>query len=126
MVFNAPQEFVDNFIKIEGTSLIPDSIEKVEDNGEVEKSASGEINIKNSKYFVFNEAFNPIWRFWGEHSEQPQTINFIHNSFPIHSNKETGRVVILPILTISYYIGLAISIISLIQGIFIIIKNKHI
>lgn len=117
---------VDNFIKIEGTSLIPDSIEKVEDNGEVEKSASGEINIKNSKYFVFNEAFNPIWRFWGEHSEQPQTINFIHNSFPIHSNKETGRVVILPILTISYYIGLAISIISLIQGIFIIIKNKHI
>ena len=81
-------------------------------------------NYKNARYLINNEAYNPTWRFVGIGAEEsvPISMNFIHNGFKLKGTEAVGFISINPLLNISYYLSLGISLISTIIG-FLILKR---
>ena len=52
-----------------------------------------------------------ICRYWAEESV-PISMNFIHNGFKLKGTEAVGFISINPLLNISYYLSLGISLIS--------------
>ena len=63
-VESAELYFLDHFTKIEGTSLTPEITDETE-KAIISKGLFGKTTIKNARYLINNEAYNPTWRFVG-------------------------------------------------------------
>lgn len=113
---------LDDFSKIEGTSLIPEMFHE-EEKPIINKGFLGKLNINKARYLINNEAYNPTWRFIGATESKPITMNFIHNGFKLDEDETNGFITINPLLNISYYLSLGISIVSTLIG-FIILKRR--
>lgn len=122
-VESAELYFLDHFTKIEGTSLTPEITDETE-KAIISKGLFGKTTIKNARYLINNEAYNPTWRFVGIGAEEsvPISMNFIHNGFKLKGTEAVGFISINPLLNISYYLSLGISLISTIIG-FLILKR---
>ena len=90
---------IDQFIKLEGTALLP------------QRTHSAGANTGKTLYLISNEAFNRLWRLQGS-GNQPIMINLMHNGFQTDLSVEQAQLVIAPSIRFSYQAGLMVSLIT--------------
>ncbi|MEN8905070.1 MAG: hypothetical protein ABF289_03830 [Clostridiales bacterium] len=132
-ISNSELYFIDDFTKIEGTILYPTKLynpSKIE-KGKVRKKSFMRIFVENSKYLIYNECYNSLWKLIGFQNKDPMIVNFIHNAYPIEKDESKGFLMLIPTLFFAYAIFFIVSVSTLITGIVLsiyiklkIIKNK--
>ncbi|MFZ5596267.1 MAG: hypothetical protein ACOY31_04560 [Bacillota bacterium] len=124
---------VDDMVKIEGTSLIPADVQFAAP-GQVYPHSAGFVKTNSSRYLIFNEAFNNVWRFIGTGgTSSPVIINLLHNGYAAGQDPDastgaapmTGFVMINPLISISYYLGLAVSLLAHITGLWFYLTHRR-
>lgn len=119
--------FIDDLVKIESTCLLP-TMSEFAPKGEVKKLTGGLIKSSDSRYLVYNEAFNNVWNFIGNNiGRTPININLFHNGFPVIDTEKNvfGMLLINPFITITYRLGLIISLFSHVVGLILILKKER-
>ncbi|TSI05942.1 MFS transporter [Lysinibacillus sp. BW-2-10] len=114
---------VDSLVKIESSHLLPEN--QLEDVVGNVKESNGHIVLKETEYAIHNEAYQGVWRLYGDDVKNPYIINFFHNGFYIGKESLTGSIKIVRAMQIPYFIGLVLLVIaSIILLFFLCIENS--
>jgi hypothetical protein len=120
---NAELYKIDDFAKLEGSAIIPDMEVSADTISSVEETSFGKYEVRNTRYLIQNEAYNPIWRFSSIVNQEPVAINFIHNGFLLDQTDHSGYFIISPLIIGTYYLSLILSALSLITALILFRKS---
>ncbi|WP_141396958.1 hypothetical protein [Ureibacillus xyleni] len=117
---------IDNLIKLESSHLLPENSLKDITDGKLEEK-NGHILSSGYDYLIHNEAYQGVWRLYGNEVESPFIINFFHNGFYIgdQSTLYKGSIQLSTILRIPYFIGIVLLVLAFIFLLFILFLESR-
>lgn len=119
---------LDDFSKIEGTTLIPTELGGPVAEGALKKVKGivEQLSVEDGRFVIQNEAYNRLFRFNGLEKPEPVIMNFLHNGFITDSEKkkENGFITIIPAFFILYYFFVLISLSSILLGLVLLKVNS--
>ncbi|PKM95089.1 MAG: hypothetical protein CVU84_07145 [Firmicutes bacterium HGW-Firmicutes-1] len=103
-----------DFSKIEGTTLIPETI------------GVNSVYNQDSSYVVYNEAYNPLWRLKGDNKQAPIVINFFNNGYLAADEAKYGlEFELVPMFYILYYVFIVFSFAGIVVYMLIIFNCRR-
>lgn len=120
---SAQMYIVDDLSKLEGTSMIPLIVNNTDNTPSIQTDSKGKITVKDTRYLIYNEAFNPFWSFSSKDTIYPADVNLFHNAFLLDNKESSGKFTINKTMVISYYTSLFISCMAFLIA-FVILRNN--
>lgn len=102
---------LDRLVKVESTALLPQPVPVPEQAPSLGIAGDGRFNIKDGRFAIYNEAYNPIWRMSGS-AEAPLAVNLLNNGFRISGQETEGKIRINPLLNGAYHFFLWLSLLT--------------